>query len=95
MKVSNLLQEINEQLLTMFQFENMISQRTQDFDLLTEKEEQIKELVQAHTWVIKKNLIHQQQKKVEHVAMQALPHAWAQRAGLLMSSNNNSQAMNQ
>ena len=58
MKVSNLLQEINEQLLTMFQFENMISQRTQDFDLLTEKEEQIKELVQAHTWVIKKNLIH-------------------------------------
>jgi len=41
----------------MFQFENMISQRTQDFALLTEKEDQIKELVTAHTWVIKNNLM--------------------------------------
>ncbi len=34
----------------MFQYENMINDKKQDLDLLVDKELQIKELVNAHTW---------------------------------------------
>lgn len=50
LEVSNQLQKINEQLLIMFQYENMINDKKQDLDLLVDKELQIKELVNAHTW---------------------------------------------
>lgn len=47
MAVSNLLGEINSQLLIMFQFKNMIEEKQEDLEMLLEKEEQIKQLVSA------------------------------------------------
>lgn len=47
MAVSNLLGEINSQLLIMFQFKSMIEEKQEDLEMLLEKEEQIKQLVSA------------------------------------------------
>jgi hypothetical protein len=49
-KVSNLLNQINEQLMIHFQFEFMIEKRRQDLEMIGEKEEQFKQLVSAQTW---------------------------------------------
>lgn len=47
--VSNKLHEIYEQIMINFQLENMVNDRKDDLEILLEREEQIKELVNAHT----------------------------------------------
>ena len=53
LKVSKQLHEIIEQIMIFFQLDNMVSDRKDDLDILMERELQIKELVNAHTWEIK------------------------------------------
>lgn len=47
MKVSDKLQKINEQILIMFSFENMIKERKEDEAMWNDKKEQIAEIAKA------------------------------------------------
>lgn len=57
--VSNKLHEIIEQIMVLFQLSNMVNDRKDDLEILNERELQIKELVNAHTWEIKQEMREQ------------------------------------
>jgi DNA-directed RNA polymerase len=71
-KVAQMMNQINDQLLTIIQFDSMIEKRNADFEMLKAKEEQIESIVSAQTWRSKEDLMHLHQKHVEESVNQAL-----------------------
>ena len=83
LKVSKQLHEIIEQIMIFFQLDNMVSDRKDDLDILMERELQIKELVNAHTWEIKQELREQLNRGIKQLCIESgLPQQETDKAGI-------------
>lgn len=67
-----MLGALHEQMMIMFQFENFIRKKTDDLDMINEKEEQLRVLAGAHTWALRDSIAQREQKRVEAVACASL-----------------------